>query len=282
MSIENRLIVVGLKGPSVSGKTTLARDLEAGLRREAEKGGEGLGDVLWVNYLGFALPLYELLSLRLGLKGEHSVDRRLYGAHRIITSLLGSNPLFGAPAYDELIDLVKTICIDMSVDESFDSKNRKFLIDVAALLREYDNDCFLKNMKTLILESYYAATKNSVDEVDESIEWGFPYHLVIVHDIREVAQAKFLKNTYKQCYIVELGLDPEVHAQRLAQSTDSLSPEEILADDHRRAEEGNWEGFIDAKIAPTEDASLYKNMVNWMMSTPVFEQIKKESIKDNG
>lgn len=99
MEYADNTILIGIHGPRGSGKTTLASELAPPARMGDD------GAFSWA-HLNFAMPLREMWQVKEMTAGFKAEDRILYQIHEVLLEVLGGNPLFGAPSYDDLVQLV--------------------------------------------------------------------------------------------------------------------------------------------------------------------------------
>lgn len=180
---QDRLVVVGIKGRSRSGKTTLAQNIS----RKISCG------VDHIDHLAFAQALNELITIKRDTQGALERDRQLYAVHTLLAKLLGGSPLFGAPAYDELVELAYYI-----VDKPLGyGKPRNFMLEVARLLREYRNECFIEHTyNTMIHRRNLFLTEDSDS------------YIAILSDVRYKEEAEFIKSFHRNL-IIEIDISFE-------------------------------------------------------------------------
>jgi dephospho-CoA kinase len=129
-------IVIGLAGKAATGKTSVAEKIVP----KAEVSPVS-NHVKW-DHLFFALPLYELASIRKNSLGFRQKDRQLFSIHEVVYDIFGSNALGTIPDYDMFCQLVKDIYNLPIEPEGY--KPRSFLQKAGDLCRAYDEDCFSK------------------------------------------------------------------------------------------------------------------------------------------
>lgn len=136
-------IVVGLCGQAGTGKTSVARNFVPAdaLKMHTEQ-------MLVVDHMFFAMPLYEMSSVKLKIEGAERRERILYGIHEVLFDLYGKSPLYGLPPYDHLNELVHSI---YNMPIAVDGKPRTFLQSAGSLCRTIDRDCFVKWMNRKVI-----------------------------------------------------------------------------------------------------------------------------------
>lgn len=127
-------IIVGLAGKAATGKTAVAESIVP----KASFGNERDG-IIW-DHIFFAMPLYELYSIRTKIQGANVESRQLYSIHEVLYDIYGSSALGNIPKYADFIELVYAI-YEESVDFA-GSKPRSFLQKVGDYCRQYDENCF--------------------------------------------------------------------------------------------------------------------------------------------
>lgn len=164
-------IIVGLAGKAATGKTSVAEAI-------VPKGaiGSAIKNSIFWDHIFFALPLYELASIRKNILGTRQNDRQLFSAHEVIYEIFGRTALGSIPSYDEFVKLVRDICL-MPIEDN-GMKPRSFLQKAGDLCRQYDEDCFARwgISKASKLHMQYVHT----DMYEES---GMPM-AVILSDVR--------------------------------------------------------------------------------------------------
>ena len=134
--IEGSPIILGLAGKAGAGKTSVAEQIVPKGALETTKNG-----IKW-DHIFFALPLYELASIRKNTKGERETSRKLYAIHNVLYEIYGSSPLGNIPDYDDFVRLVKEI--NALAIEPDGVKPRRFLQSAGDICRNFDPECFAK------------------------------------------------------------------------------------------------------------------------------------------
>lgn len=171
----NQPIILGLAGKAATGKTSVAEAIvpKAQINVEHE-------DMIW-DHIFFALPLYEMATIRHSIKGLRERDRQLYSLHSVVYDLFGGTPIGNVPPYEDLIALVSGI-YSMKIEPE-DTKPRSFLQKTGDICRALDEDCFAKwaIMKSKSLFNNYIRGNDDIK----------PF-CVIVSDVRFVNEAEHI------------------------------------------------------------------------------------------
>lgn len=212
MNAYKEMPVLAIKGRAGAGKTSLARWL-----REYIENVRNEGPRIHVDHLAFALPLYELADIRL-IDGSNHRDRQLYLIHDVLKRLFNGSPLYGAPPYDELIELVYYI---QSIG-TYGDKPRRFMLETAKLLREYNDDIFIDDLFKTAQERY----RLFMNDYDEELDVDPEQYLVVISDLREEAHAEFVRK-FKNSRIIEIDTPFAVRKERAAEQGDMMSYSEV-------------------------------------------------------
>lgn len=164
-------VVLGLTGEALTGKTITAKTIAPAARTVTDD------ERVWWTRLYFAMPLYEMATIKTMVEGDDSLDRVMYGIHAVLQDVWPS-PLYGGPPYDELVEMVYDIASYPM--PSSDMKPRRFLQWLGTdLCRTHDPDCWVNWMKRSIQKEYslwrteHANTlpiSYSLDDVDNGDE----------------------------------------------------------------------------------------------------------------
>jgi cytidylate kinase len=163
-------IVVGLAGKAATGKTSVAELIVPKAAFDNVKSG-----IYW-DHIFFAMPIYELLSIRTKIEGANSQSRKLFAIHETLYDLYGNSTLGDIPDYYSFISLVDNI--GREPIDTAGAKPRSFLQKVGDFCRAHDPKCFAKWGVRKSYELYREYTK-SLDE-DETPN---PY-CVLISDVR--------------------------------------------------------------------------------------------------
>ena len=231
-------IILGLAGRAGTGKTTVANILAP--KSQFSSNGELVPEVIadlevpvfentlvW-DHRFFAMPLYKLVSIRQGTEGNMQRDRVLYQIHETLVQLFSGSPLYGAPPFDDLVELTHHVA---ELDLPAEGKPRKFLQDVGTLCRSYDPDCFVKYARKSIYQDFIEK-KTTFEreqamkalEDPDSPEKVFGY-ICIVSDVRMENEAKFVHEE-PNGVLVRFDASPEVREERLT-TRDGSAPQNL-------------------------------------------------------
>lgn len=174
----NYSAILGLCGKAGTGKTSVANMIvpkaQIALVQEDDE-----APIIELDHLFFAMPLYELASIKRHITGEKARDRMHFEVHNVLLDLFGGSPLYGVPPYKEFVNVVETI-VDMPIERNLDKKPRTFLQNAGSLCREIDPDCFVNWVKKTIKKRGAAAIEKDRD------------YICIVSDIRMPNEAKMI------------------------------------------------------------------------------------------
>lgn len=169
-------IVIGLAGKAATGKTSVAEKIVP--RAEVSP---VTNHVKW-DHIFFALPLYELASVKKNSLGFRQKDRQLFSIHEIIYDIYGSNALGTIPDYELFHQLVKDV-YNLPIEPE-DMKPRSFLQKAGDLCRAYDEDCFAK-WGVLKANKLFRSHMKTPEYEDQDMPMA-----IIISDVRFVNEAK--------------------------------------------------------------------------------------------
>lgn len=168
-------IIVGLAGKAATGKTSVAEAIVP----KASFGNDRDG-LIW-DHIFFAMPLYEIYSIRTKIQGDNQETRQLYAIHEALYNLYGSSALGKIPKYAEFIELVYAI-YEEPLDD-FGRKPRSFLQKVGDYCRHYDPNCLaswgIRKAKEIYLENQASSEKD------------LP-HCILISDVRCKNEAEII------------------------------------------------------------------------------------------
>lgn len=228
MNQEDSPIILGLSGKAGTGKTTIANMLAP--KSQFSSNGEQVPpevvadlevplfeNTLFWDHRFFAMPLYQLVSIRQGVEGNKKDDRILYQIHETLVQLFSGSPLYGAPPYGDLVDLTMQVA---QMDLPVEGKPRKFLQDVGMMCRDMDEDCFVKHTRKSIYQDFMERRSNfnrdqqlKLIEDPDTPERIFRY-ICIVSDVRMDNEAAFVHNE-PNGVLIRFDASPEVRNERL-------------------------------------------------------------------
>jgi hypothetical protein len=232
--VEDRPIVLGLAGEGGTGKTATADALAPVARFNVapEK------DNIWWEPLAAAAPLYEIASILQMTEGEKEFDRKAYGVHRVLVDLFGM-PAYGAPSYEELVELVYDFCC---MDRPPEGKPRSFLQAAGGRVRELMPDCFPSWLGRRI-QSMYAFFRQEQGEVDPMPMFG-----VVLSDLRMENEIRFVRDTTNGV-MIKLTCDFGVRQERLTKRDNGQG---MTAEQRQH----NTETWVASAPAPEFDAVI--------------------------
>jgi len=186
---KNQPIIIGLAGKAGSGKTSVAENI-------VPKGSiESLRYEIKWDHIFYALPLYEMASIKKNIQGFNQKRRRMYAIHEVLFDLYGGTSLGEIPEYEELTSMVESI-YSMPIEPE-GTKPRDFLQKAGDLCRSFSPDCFarwaiIKSSK--IYRSYLSQLKEDEDS--------YPM-IILVSDVRYPNEAQHIlkqPNGFVVCY----------------------------------------------------------------------------------
>ena len=167
-------IIIGLAGKAGSGKTSVAEQI-------VPKGSiETIKDNTKWDHIFYALPLYEMASIRKNTKGQREQSRKLFALHEVLYEVYGSSSLGNIPDYDKFVDLVYNINNIPIEPEGI--KPRTFLQNAGDMCREFDPNCFSSWAVNKAKKIHRDAMKSFEDPEDKSV-------VVLISDVRYLNEA---------------------------------------------------------------------------------------------
>lgn len=169
-------IIIGFAGRAGSGKTSVAEHL-------VPKGSidTTLHGIKW-DHIFFALPLYELASIKRSIKGVNEKNRKLYAIYDVLYEIYGGSPLGDFPDYSDMIDRVRKI-YELPIEPE-GVKPRTFLQTAGDLCRKDFDNCFAKwavNKSKKIHSTYVKSFREEEEHLPIAI---------IISDVRFVNEAE--------------------------------------------------------------------------------------------
>lgn len=184
----NEPIIVGLAGKAGSGKTSVAENIVPKGSIETTKHG-----AKW-DHIFYALPLYELSTIRRSIKGSNELNRQLYAIHEVLYDIYGGNPLGNIPSYKDFVDRVFAIK-DLPIEPE-GVKPRSFLQKAGDICRKDFEDCFARWGISKALSTYRKYSKDLEEEIE------LPY-IILISDVRFPNEAEAIlsqKNGIVICF----------------------------------------------------------------------------------
>lgn len=175
---KNQPIIIGLAGKAGSGKTSVAESIVPKGSIETIKYG-----IKW-DHIFYALPLYEMASIKKNIQGLNQKRRRMYAIHEALYDLYGGTSLGDIPEYEELTSMVEEI-YSMPIEPE-GIKPREFLQKAGDVCRKNSPDCFAR---WAIIKSsrIYRSYVNQVPEDEQ------PYPMVVlISDVRYPNEAEHI------------------------------------------------------------------------------------------
>lgn len=204
----NSPIILGISGLAGTGKTSVAESIVPKGRIVQNS------DLVW-DHIFFALPLYELASIKTNVRGLREKERQLYEIHNVLYDLYGGSPIGDVPDYHDLISLVHKI-YSLPIEE--DIKPRSFLQKAGDLCRELREDCFatwaIAKAKSLHKEYLRSTPEDDV----------LPF-IVIISDVRFINEASCIINQ-DNGVLVNFSASDEVRFNRLMNRDGYMMSEE--------------------------------------------------------
>lgn len=210
---KNQPIILGLAGKAGSGKTSVAEQI-------VPKGSiESIKDNIKWDHIFYALPLYELASIKKNIKGSNFRSRKLYAIHEVLYELYGGSPIGFVPNYEELVEMVLKI-ESMPIDQE-GIKPRDFLQKAGDICREKRPTVFADWAIMKSLKSYRSYQKLNEDIPEE-------YNNTFCMIISDVRYANEAESILKQPngVVICFDADQEVLNQRLIKRDGRLMSEE--------------------------------------------------------
>ena len=197
--VNNQPIILGLSGKAGSGKTSVAESIIPKGSMETVKFG-----INW-DHIFYALPLYEMASIKKNIIGFNEESRKLFSLHEVLYEVYGGSSIGNMPHYDTLIEKVKQIYNTPVEEEGI--KPRTFLQKAGDICREYDENCFA-NWAIIKANKIYRNYLKNHDEDNVN-----PL-CIIVSDVRYLNEAK---NILKQPngFVISFDADKEILDQRI-------------------------------------------------------------------
>lgn len=198
--IDNQPIILGLSGKAGSGKTSVAEAIVPKGSMETVKYG-----INW-DHIFYALPLYEMASIKKNTVGFNEDSRKLYALHNVLYEVYGGSPIGNMPDYDVLVDKVRQIN-NLPIEKE-GIKPRTFLQKAGDICREFDPNCFSNWAIIKANKLYKSYIKQQAD--DDNIN---PM-CVIISDVRYLNEAKgILKQP--NGFVISFDADEDVLKERL-------------------------------------------------------------------
>lgn len=206
-------IILGLAGKAGSGKTSVAEQIVPKGSIESMKDG-----IKW-DHIFYALPLYELASIKKNTMGINSKSRKMYAIHEVLYELFGGSPIGFVPDYLDLVSLVKEI--ESLPIESEGTKPRTFLQKAGDLCRMYRPTVFAEWAIIKSIKSYRSYQK-SMEDIPEDYANQF---CMIISDVRYVNEAESILKQ-PNGFVICFDADEKTLNERLFKRDGQLMSEE--------------------------------------------------------
>jgi dephospho-CoA kinase len=195
--MDDRRILVGLGGYAGVGKTITAKNLTGNGNIHVD----GQNRVIW-DHAFFALPLYELASIRRMIEGIDQLDRQLYETMKLLLNMYRS-PLYGGPAFDDLISLAY-LTVGLPIEPDQDIKPREFLQATGRNCRNLKEDIFASHIEALF-------KKRSIEFMNQYEDHDY---IMLISDLRYPNEAEMIQRQ-ENGYVIKFEASEEVRAARL-------------------------------------------------------------------
>lgn len=210
---KSQPIILGLAGKAGSGKTSVAEQI-------VPKGSiESIKDGIKWDHIFYALPLYELASIKKNTMGINSKSRKMYAIHEVLYDLYGGSPIGFVPDYLDLVSLVKEI--ESLPIESEGTKPRTFLQKAGDLCRMNRPTVFAEWAIMKSIKSYRSYQK-SMDDIPEDYMNTF---CMIISDVRYVNEAESILK-HPNGFVICFDANQETLNERLMKRDGRLMSEE--------------------------------------------------------
>jgi len=195
-------IVIGLCGKAGTGKTSVANLVVPSRTVKYDKDNR----IIW-DHSFFAMPLYEMASIRRITKGEKQQDRILFQLHEVLSDVFGGSPLYGAPPYDEFIELVKEIA-DLPIPMDDEIKPRDFLQKAGKICRSKNEACFAQWTRRKTYQRCSSLLNNQEEEDS------YDKYACIISDVRYKNEAEIIKS-FPNGILIRFDASTDVRLDRL-------------------------------------------------------------------
>lgn len=225
----NYPVVLGLSGKALTGKTCTADIFATGITGRAVDPAAVAAvhrKYLAWEHLFFALPLKRMAAARTKILGRQAADRVRYELHAILLEVFGVNPLFGAPPYHQLVDMVEQIAT-LPLEEG---KPRTFLQYVGTeICRGYEKNCWVNWMDHKIKELHLAFVRELDREVAaaDGVFDGPTTMGVVISDIRFPNEAELVYN-HPNGVVVRFSASDRIRQERAVERDNRLMSTEQL------------------------------------------------------
>jgi hypothetical protein len=211
----NQPIILGLAGKAGSGKTSVAEQIVPKGFIDAIQ-----GSIRW-DHLFYALPLYEMASIKKNTIGINEESRKLHALHEVLYDLYGGSAIGPMPHYNILVEKVKLIN-NLPIEKE-GTKPRTFLQTAGDICREYDQNCFA-NWAIIKANKLYRQYVRRAEDTDNYADLLTPFG-VIISDVRYLNEAKSILKQ-PNGFVLVFDADDEVLNERIMKRDGKLMSED--------------------------------------------------------
>lgn len=253
---SNNPIIIGLAGKAGSGKTSVAEQIVPKGSIEIIK-----ENTKW-DHIFYALPLYEMASIKKNTKGQKEESRKLFALHEVLYDVYGGSSLGNIPDYPNFVNLVNQI--NNLAIEPEGIKPRKFLQTAGDLCREHYPDCFSNWAISRAKKIYRETIRSSEDEDTKNV-------VVMVSDVRYLNEARGILEQ-PNGFIICFDATQETLNQRLLKRDGKLMSEDEMA--HSSEKQIDYIKNIASAIIDTNNLNLEQQTEK---TIEIINILKKES-----
>lgn len=243
---ENYPIIIGLAGKAGSGKTSVAEKIcpKASVISGMSDDVSINSSIVW-QHIFYALPLYELASIKKNTKGVNEKSRKMYAIHEVLYDIYGGSPIGFVPPYETLVQMVSKI--ESMPIEPEGIKPRDFLQKAGDICRSHRQSCF-SDWAIIKSTKLYRQYRSSLQE-DDLVN---PF-AVIISDVRFENEADGILKQPNGMVIVFDAEEQTLHERIIKRDGKPLSEEQMNHHSEKQID------IIKAKathIMKTDDLSL--------------------------
>lgn len=251
----NEPIIIGLSGKAGSGKTSVAENIvPKGSIDTTHHGAK------W-DHIFYALPLYELSSIKRTISGINAKNRQLYAIHDVLFDLYGGSALGNIPAYDQFVEKVHSIHGLAIEPEGI--KPRSFMQRAGDLCREDFANCFA-DWAIYKIKSMHRSYLRNTEEQDL-----MPY-VVIISDVRFANEADSILSQ-KNGLVVCFDASSQTLEDRLIKRDGKvLNPEQAA---HKSEQEIEYIKTICSSVINTDNMSIEEQSYATMSAIGLEEKV---------
>jgi len=247
---ENYPIIIGLAGRAGSGKTSVAETI---CPKGSLVSGTGLTEgvsIIW-QHIFYALPLYELASIKKNVKGVNEKSRKLYAIHEVLYEIYGGSPIGFVPDYEKFTNMVMQI--EALPIEPEGVKPRDFLQKVGDICRNHRSSCF-SDWAIMKSTKLYREYRSDLEEDDVANTFA-----VIISDVRFENEADSILKQPNGLVVVFDAEEKTLNERILKRDGQPLSYEQM--NHHSEKQIDNIRGKA-TYIVKTDDMSLEEQSIH--------------------